>query len=257
MKRINLKQALARVDALPRRDRLALLGGGLAVLAGIEFQLVLGLHDKRVAFVRNEQEPAQAQAQAQAEERARLQARVSDLGQQLAQRRQQLGLRGVSLPPQAVFNALRQTLKLQGVTVLSLRALPDDDSATVRLQAAAPPDGAGAAGADGDAGAAGTDTGNAADASQANEPAAPAGDAASAATAATEAQAPVLYRHRAELRVAGRLPDVLRTLREFETPGATLRLDRVRLAASESDPQTVEATLLLFTLSQERTWLAM
>lgn len=201
-----LQAACLRVDAWPLRDRRALLAGGLAVLAAVELHVVWGLHERRLDHIRQQQEPAIAQAQSRRLAAEQQRQRLAQVRHELAQGRQDVA-HGAVLPPQEVFAALRRTLVMQGLQVLSLEALSDADSGPL-----APNDVAGA---------------------------------------------PALYRHRAALRFSGALADVTRALHSFDQPTMPMRLERVRVAAAVDAATAVEASLVLVTVNQERTWLAL
>lgn len=61
--KLPIKRWVGKVNALPQRDRIALLGGGLALIVGFEFQAVLPIHDRRVALLSSQpgQDPLQEQ----------------------------------------------------------------------------------------------------------------------------------------------------------------------------------------------------
>ena len=68
---------------------------------------------------------------------------------------------------------------------------------------------------------------------------------------------PKVFRHRAELRVAGSLAQVNRVLKRFEVGGQLMQLEKVRLVPSKPMCARSKATLSLIMISQEATWLAM
>lgn len=233
MKRPDIKALFNRIDAMPRRDRTALLLGSLALLAGVELQGVMSLHDKRVSVARQQQEPALAAAQAKAEAAAQRTERLAQLKSELAKIDQDLAQRGVGVAPQAVFAAMKQWMSLQGVRVWSLETLEDENAESLLAQATT------AAGALAAASAA----------------AAPANDAAAANPAV---QPPIkAFRHRAKLQVAGTLAEVSDLLQALEAPSVPMRLEHIRLVPSEQDTAVVLATFELVTVSQETSWLAL
>lgn len=227
---------LAKVNALPSRDRMAMLAGGLALIVGAEFQAVMPIHDRRTALLASQPgvDPLQQQNDAQA--LIAKQAELAKLQQTLAHRTPMQALSTQGGAPRDVFAALRKAMALQEVEVVALKALPDEppvkpptheDAASVAAEA--PP---------------------VADA---------ASDASAALTSAPPAPAaePSVFRHRAELKLAGSLAHVNQVLKTFEQSNQLLRLERVKLAPSERDARTIEATLSLILISQEQTWLAM
>ena len=224
-----------RLNALSRRDRLALLAGGLALLGAVEFQLVLPLHDRRVAS-ETQQGPDQMQAKAQQAAIEATQARLDKLREEWAQRQKSPVQHARAVAPQAMFAELRQNLALTGVQVQALRASPDEIPESPKQDAAA------AAPA---------------------EPAAPASDAAAPVDAAASDAAqpakptPTLYRHRAELRVSGALADVLRVVSQLERDDQSMRLERVLLSGTEKADGQVVATFTLVAISEEQAWLEM
>lgn len=225
-----------RLNALSRRDRMALLAGGLALLGAVEFQLVLPLHDRRVA-AETQQGPDQMQAKAQQATIEATQARLDKLREEWAQRQKSPARHARAVAPQALFAELRQNLALAGVQVQSLHAMPDEipESTKPDANAVAAP----------------------------AEPAAPASDAvapadAAASDAAQPAKpAPTVYRHRAELRVSGTLADVLRVVNQLERDDQSMRLERVLLSATEKADGLVVATFTLVAISEEQAWLEM
>lgn len=226
---------MAKVNALPQRDRMAMLAGGLALIMGLEFQAVMPMHDRRMALLASQPgiDPLQQQNDEQALHNK--QAELAKLQQTLAQRTPMQAVTTQGGAPRDVFAALRKAMALQEVEVVSLKALPDEAPVKPPVQSGAP--------------------------SAPAEPP-PAAEAASDATAASAAAPPVpaepsVFRHRAELKLAGSLAHVNQVLKHFEEGGQLLRLERVKLAPAEHDARTIEATLSLILISQEQTWLAM
>lgn len=226
---------LAKVNALPQRDRMAMLAGGLALIVGAEFQAVMPIHDRRTALLASQPgaDPLQQQNDAQALQSK--QAELAKLQQTLAQRAPMQAMSTQGGAPRDVFAALRKAMALQEVEVVALKALPDEPPVK-------PP--------------------TAADAASAPAEAPPVADAASDAAAAPAVAPPAptessVFRHRAELKLAGTLAHINQVLKGFEQPHQLLRLERVKLTPSEHDARTIEATLSLILISQEQTWLAM
>ncbi len=238
LSKLPIKRWLAKVNALPQRDRMAMLAGGLALIIGFEFQAVMPLHDRRMALLASQPgaDPLQQQNDAQALQSK--QAELAKLQQTLSQRAPMQAMSTQSGSPRDVFASLRKAMALQEVEVVSLQALPDEPPVKPPTHAdvastpseAPPVDDAGS----GDVAA----------------PEAP----AAAPSAAAEAS---VYRHRAELKLAGTLVHVNQVLKRFEQGNELLRLERVKLTPSEHDARTIEATLSLILISQEKTWLAM
>lgn len=235
--KLPVKQWVGKVNALPPRDRMALLAGGLALLVGVEFQAVLPAYDRRVALLASQQGVDPLQQQTDVQELKNKQAELAKLQQTMAQRApiQAVSTQGGS--SRDVFAALRKAMALQEVEVVSLKALPDE--APIK-----PPTHADAASA------ATAETAPPAEGASAAEVAAP-------AVASSTPPEPSVYRHRAELRLAGTLAHVNEVLQRFEQGNQLLRLERVKLNPAENDPRAVEATLSLVLISQEQTWLAM
>lgn len=229
MKAARLNALVSSLNRMSRRDRMALLAGGAALLAGLEFQLVWPLHERAAALSGQsqstdplQQQTAQTELDQKRAELARLQPKAQAASAQ------------TTVSPQVAFAALRQTLSLQHVEVVSLRALPEEEP----LEVAAPASQASPV-AEGDA------------------VPAPAEAASAAVPEAPPAPAPALYRHRAELKLSGPLASVMAVLRDLERSGQPLSLERVRLAGVTRDPSAIEATVMLVTINGERTWLAL
>jgi len=91
-------------------------------------------------------------------------------------------------------------------------------------------------------------------------PAAAAQATAAAALSAPPAQAPVLWRHRVELRVRGHYADIVSYLQLLEALQPRLRWQSLRLDNDKDTPvgaaHTITATLVISTLSLEPQWLA-
>ena len=237
LSKLPIKRWLAKVNALPQRDRMAMLAGGLALIIGFEFQAVMPVHDRRMALLASQPGADPLQQQNDALALQSKQAELAKLQQTLSQRAPMQAVSTQSGSPRDVFAALRKAMALQEVEVVSLQALPDEPPVKPPTHA---------------------------DAASAPVEAAPVADAASDAAApeapAAVPSAPVeasVYRHRAELKLAGTLAHVNQVLKQFEQGNELLRLERVKLTPSEHDARTIEATLSLILISQEKTWLAM
>lgn len=236
--KLPIKRWVGKVNALPQRDRIALLGGGLALIVGFEFQAVLPIHDRRAALLASQpgQDPLQEQNDRLALEKK--QAELQKLQQVLAGRSPLESNSTEAGSPREVFAALRQAMALQEVEVVSLKALPDSEP--IKAPDAVP--------------AAATEPDATAVAEAASEVVADV--AAAAAPEAPAASEPSVYRHRAELKVVGTVAHVNQVLKQFEQGKQLLRLERVRLTPAQNTQQ-IEATLSLVLISQEQTWLAM
>lgn len=226
------ERLLARVNALSKRDRLAMLAGGLALLGAVEFQIVLPLHDQRVAAEAQQQGPDALQVQAQQTAAQAMQTKLESLKQEWAKRQQSPMHHARASAPQAMFAELRQNLALAGVQVVSLHALADEVPQTTKPDATAPAEAA------------------------ASDAAAPA-DAASDAAAQPAKPAPTIYRHRAELRVSGSVANVMQVVSQLERDDQSMRLERVLLSATEQSDGQVVATFTLVAISEEQSWLEM
>jgi len=230
---------LQRINALSRRDRAALLLGGLAVLAALEVQMVWPLRQQRVAMQTQQTDANQAQAQAQQASINAMQARLDALRDEWSQRQQSPVHRTRVDAPKALFAELRESLLLAGVQIDALRALPDETHEPLASNdAAAQPEPDESSQPD-DEGSTGADQGAATD----------------AAAAPAAKPAPTLYRHRAELRVRGPLGTVATVLAQMEQNHRGLRLERVRLDATETADGQVVATFNFVAISEEPTWL--
>lgn len=223
-----------RINALSKRDRLAMLAGGLAIVGGIEFQFVLPLHDRRVAAETQQQGPDRLQAQAQQTAVEATQARLNTLRDEWAKRQQSPVQHARASAPQTMFAELRQNLALSGVQVVSLHALADEVPEPAKQAEAAVP------------------------ATPASDAAPTADAAASDASAAQPAKpAPTVYRHRAELRVSGSMGDVMHVVAQLERADQSMRLERVLLSATEKADGQVVATFTLVAISEVQAWLEM
>ncbi len=228
------KRWVGRVNALPQRDRMALLAGGLALVVGFVFQVTMPVHDRRVALLLTQPgiDPLQQQTDAMALQQK--QAELMRLQQVLAKRTPAQAVSTQGGSPRDVFAALRKAMALQEVEVVSLKALPDDAPIKPPVAAAA-----------------------ASTAEVVDVPAEAASDAAQVMPPPAPAPETKVYRHRAELRVAGSLAQVNQVLKQFESSGQLMQLEKVKLVPAEGDARQVEATLSLVLISQEATWLAM
>jgi hypothetical protein len=221
------QRLLARIDkldALSRRDRMSLLLGFIALAAGIEFMFVQPADVKRQRIEESlhadTASQSMAQARAAAETAAQL-AATQTRGRELQARLAALGVKGgttrAGREPLAQF--LSRSLRQQGVVLVSTRGLPVET----------------------------VNTGAANDVAVA---------VAVPASAASAADAAALFRHRTELTLEGSVAGLTEAIDRIERELAPLRIERVRLAPRGS-AGAVQATLVLTTINQERTWLAL
>ena len=225
------QQLLARIDkldALSKRDRMSLALGMLALAIGVEMMLVQPTQAKRARIEQSisadSASHSEAQARAVADAAAQLastQQRSTELQTKLAA----LGLKDGAKPGQRESFALflSRSLRRADVVLVSTRGLPVE-----AVNLGTPVD-------DGVAVAVAT----------------PASAAASSANAA-----PSLFRHRTELTLEGSVPALTEAIDLLERDFAPLRIERVRLAPRGTSG-AVQATLVLTTINQERTWLAL
>ncbi|MGE5452278.1 MAG: hypothetical protein ACM3VZ_10620 [Acidobacteriota bacterium] len=240
LRKLPVKRWLAKVNALPQRDRMAMLAGGLALIIGFEFQAVMPVHDRRMALLASQpgSDPLQQQNEAQALQSK--QAELAQLQQTLSQRTPLQAVSAQGGAPRDVFAVFRKAMALQEVEVVALQALPDEPPVKPPTHA--------------DVASAPVEAAPVADAASDVAPT----EAAAAPAVSTPAPAePSVYRHRAELKIAGTLAHVNQVLKRFEQGHELLRLERVKLVPSAQDARTIEATLSLILISQEKTWLAM
>jgi predicted outer membrane lipoprotein len=220
-----LLATLARIDALSRRDRYSLLGGLLAAAIGVQAMWLLPMRDRRLAITTSVAEEDRSRSDALAtatDEKTQalelLRSHNADLENKLAV----LGLKATQREPVAGFVA--RTLRGNGVRLVALTALAVEELTLPMLAGET--------------------------------------DAAAAATPAPGAgttAAPTLFRHRAEVRLEGPVQGVVQTLDQLERQLVPLRVERVRLFPSgpTGTAGAVQASVVLTTISQERTWLAL
>lgn len=217
-----LPAMVARIDALPQRERLALAGGLLALAIGAQALWIAPARAKRIAIAESSAESERSRNEAEAAAATQASATLQALRERnrgLESKLATLGLKASQREPVGAF--VTRSLQGEGVRLAGLTALPVEE---LVLADALP---------------------NAAT-TQATEVA----DAAAAAH-----PRPLLYRHRTELLLEGPVRNVLRTLELLERQLAPLRIERVRLAPG-GPKGMVQAGLILTTISEERTWLA-
>ena len=216
-----LLAAVARIDALPRRERLTLLGGLLALAIGAQVLWLAPVRDKRLAIAAATLQADRSRGDAVSSAAVQASAAREDL--QRRQRELETKLAGVGLKAtdrEALSSFVNRSLTGEGVRLAALTALPVEELTIAELPAAA---GATPASAD---------------------PATPA------------AARPLLFRHRAELRLEGPVQGVVQAIEQVERGLAPLRIERVRITPVGS-AGAVQASLVLTTISPERTWLAL
>ena len=219
---------LARLDAIPERDRYAMLAAGLALVGALELMGVQPMRDKREAIQRAATTEAQGVSDAaaateadQATQAADVTARLAKVEAELAALGVGVGSNGTGSRGESLSFLLSRTLQRQAVQVVSLRALSVQE-----LNLAVPADVAAAAGAV---------VAVVSDAAVSSKP---------------------LYRHRYELTLGGDVAQLTASVAALEHGIQPLRIERVRLASNGSD-NAVQATVTLVTIGLERTWLSL
>ena len=224
---------LARLDAIPERDRYAMLAAGLALVGALELMAVQPMRDKREAIQLAATTEAQGVSDAAAASEADQATQAADVTARLAKVDAELAALGVGAGAGAGSGAgvggrgargeslsflLSRTLQRQAVNVVSLRALGVQE-----LNLAVPADAATTAG-----------------------------------TVIADAAAPskAMYRHRYELTLGGEIAQLTASVAALEHGLLPLRIERVRLASTGSD-NAVQATVTLVTIGLERTWLSL
>ena len=224
---------LAWLDAVPERDRYAMLAAGLALVGALEMMGVQPMRNKREAIqqaaiseAQNASDAAAAAETDQATQAADVTARLAKVEAELASMGVSAGAgAGAGVGPggagsrgESLSFLLSRTLQRQAVQVVSLRALGVQE-----LNLAVP-----------------------------TEMAAPAGTVLADAAALSKP----LYRHRYELTLGGEIAQLTASVAALERGILPLRIERVRLASNGSD-NAVQATVTLVTIGLERTWLSL
>ncbi|MDE1997395.1 MAG: hypothetical protein KGN37_00775 [Burkholderiales bacterium] len=238
--RLPVKKWVTKVNALPQRDRIALLAGSLALILGVEFQVIMPVHDRRVALLLSQPGLDPLEQQTAAQELQRKQDELAKLQQQVSHRAPIRDYTVQGAAPREVFASLRKAMALQEVEVVSLKALPDEAPVKPPMPSSA---------------ASASDGGD--QAAAADPAASDAGAAAPVTAMPPKANEASVFRHRAELRIAGSLDHINAVLKQFEQSNQLLRLEKVKITPAEQDPKSIEATLSLVLISQEQQWLAM
>ena len=225
-----LQPVLVKLDAVPSRDRVALLLCTVAVVCGMEWMVLAPMANKRAAVASAGAQEAKAaadaasqQAQAQLDELTALKARATQAERDSTEQ----GVSPVLSEPVAAL--LQRALRNHGAKTVSLRSLGAEEltletAATTADAAAAQPTHSGAA-----------------------------------AGAATGASAPgamptrSLYRHRYELVLSGDARALSASAGALESSLAPLRIERARLVAAQADSLNLVLTFGL--IGPERSWL--
>lgn len=212
-----LKPLLDAAQALPERDRAVLLVAGLVLAAAADGFLVWPMHQQRDGIVAAAVEETQAASDASAQATSERQQIDTALQARAQALQADLARLGMNHPQgQPLGELVAQALRPQAVRVASLRELDVEEMQALPARAAEPT----------------------------TNPDVP--DAAAA---------PVLYRHRFELRLSGDVPALLAAATALEQQARPLRIERMRLASA--DGVAVELTLTLAVLGTERVWLAL
>ncbi len=220
-----LLAAISGIDRLNPRDRLALAGGLLAALVGVEMVVVMPMQTKRhhieQSVIAESASLSGAQQTAQAERQQRL-AELRTRSETLERKLASLGLGDAQRDSLAGF--LQRSLHNHGVALTGVRGLPVETLSIVSDAAPA----------------------------EATQPAATPGAAPANAAPANV----TLYRHRAELKLEGTAAELIPAIGTLERALAPLRIERVLLDAPPAGTP-VRATLVVTTISPERTWLGL
>ena len=217
------------LEAIPERDRYAMLAAGLALVGALELMGVQPMRDKREAIQRAATAEAQSVSDAAAATAADQATQAADVTARLAKVEAELAALGVGAGSgvgvgekgargDSLSFLLSRTLQRQAVNVVSLRALGVQE-----LNLAVPTD-----------------------------------VAATAGTVVADAAAPskAMYRHRYELTLGGEIAQLTASVAALEHGILPLRIERVRLASNGID-NAVQATVTLVTIGLERTWLSL
>lgn len=227
-----------RIDRLGRRDRLALTLGMVGVAIGLQLQVLQPMQARRTLMETAVTAEASAQQQAQASALQAHQQAQATAQAELARQRHTLAALGLQSGSslQTLASFLQRGLTGQPVKLIALKnlpvqplgaAVPDAPQAALPLVAAL----------------------NAASAPLAAVPS-PVAPAASANTGGV-----TLYRHRVELQIEGPLPALTQAIDVLERRMLPLRVEHVRLASPEDRSDTLQATVVMTLVNEERTWL--
>ena len=224
-----VKPWLARLDAIPDRDRYALLAAGLALVGAVEWMAVLPMRDKRDAIELAATTEAQGLADARATAESEHATQAADVTARLGKVDAELAALGVGgSRGESLSFLLSRTLQRQAVRVVSLRGLGAQE-----LSLAVPGEAVGNA-------VTGVVTGAVAD----------------AVPATIEPQPKALYRHRYELTLGGDIDQLTAAVAALEHGVRPLRVERIRLASNGLD-DAVQVSVTLVTIGMERSWLSL
>ncbi len=229
--RVAVRKRYAKLEAMPQRDCLALAGALVALCFGTDQLLAMPARAKRQNIEQALQASASELEQARLDREAERQARDDSLTQRQRKVAGELAQVGAKAAPRESLRfLLNSTLQGLPVSVTLLRALPGEE---VTIAEADAPDSLAAARA----------------------ASAPAGAASTPSDAAAPANNRVLYRHRYELQLQAKLPQLLRAVEVLENDVRPLRLERVQLRSTAQGE--LQANVTLITLGVERSWLSL
>lgn len=230
-----LQPAMAKLEAIPARDRMALVLCALAMVVGAELMVLGPMASKRTAIASAGDQESKAAAQAAALEAQSQLDQLQALKVRAAQVEAENKDQGIAKTQgESIAALLARTLHSPGVKTVSLRSLGSE-----ALANETPGSGTDAAGADPAPGAA----------------AAAAAGAAHPAAASTATPARTLYKHRYELILSGDAPALSASAGALETGLAPLRIERVRMLPAKSDALQLVVTFGL--IGTERSWLSL
>lgn len=222
-----LQPALSRLEAIPSRDRVALVGCALALLVGVEFMVIGPMAKKRQAVAAAGAQEAQAAQDSAERELAAAQEQLQSLRTRVQQMEAENQGSGISKAQSEPVSALLQrALQSQAVKTVSLRSLPSE---TLRSETPEP--------------------------ASAPAPAAAAAHGQPAAAAAPTTAARTLYRHRYELVLSGEAGALSASAGALETGLAPLRVERVLLTTGKAE--SLQMTVTFGLTGTERAWLSL
>ena len=179
-----------RIDQFSRRDRMALAGGALAALVGLEMMVVQPMRAKRLIIAQSVQAESTAQTEAEKAARAERSARLAAMQKQISALEAKLASLGLKEAHRdALSTFLNQTALRHGLVLAGARGLPVEEVTVTR------------------------------------ENATPAEVADASAN-----PSPTLFRHRAELKLQGPVAGLTQAIGAMERDIAPLRIERIYLA---------------------------
>jgi hypothetical protein len=213
-----LRATIAQLDAMPQRERFALLMAGLAVLVGVEFLVVLPMQTQRQSLADMSLASAEEEARQQSQQAEELARQEEELNQRLAAANEALKALGVNAGlvgtrGESLSFLLSRTLHDSPVQGMSLRAL---DAEAMSLGTRVPD-----------------------------------GEAAPEAPAKPQR----LFRHRYVLSLGGEFGPVTQALNSLEGTLKPLRIEQVRLQGQPDG--SVVATVYWVTMGLEKSWLSL